>query len=197
MTRAIVFTSALLMNHLAAILLAIAGLVLIYKAFLLTDAGRMLKSRLVLSVPVFGELVEYVLLERLLTTMSTLVVSGVSILNAFSVLEGVFTENLVFLKALRSVRQDVACGKSISASLKISGVFEPLVSDMVWMGEESGKLPEMLDTLSSFYREQIEHFIRRFSAVIDPIMVVIIGGAVGAIVLAVFMPIFQLSQLGR
>ena len=132
----------------------------------------------------------------MLTTLSTLIESGVSILNAITVLEGVFSDNKIFEGALKGVKSDVATGKSISAAFKKTGVFPPLVVEMMWMGEESGKLPDILGTLSIFYREQVDQFIRRFTAIIDPIMVVFIGGIVGVIVLSIFMPIFQLSSIG-
>ena len=67
---------------------------------------------------------------------------------------------------------------------------------MMWMGEESGKLPDIINTLSRFYQEQIEQFLNRFSSLIDPILVVGIGGIIGVIVMSIFMPIFQLSQIG-
>jgi type IV pilus assembly protein PilC len=75
-------------------------------------------------------------------------------------------------------------------------VLPNLVTEMMFMGEESGKLPDMLVTLSSFYKEQIDQFTRRFNAIIEPMMIVGIGAIVGAIVLAVFMPIFKLSTMG-
>jgi type IV pilus assembly protein PilC len=72
----------------------------------------------------------------------------------------------------------------------------PLITEMMFMGEESGKLPDMLVTLSAFYREQIDQFTRRFTAIIDPILVVGIGGVVGVIVLSIFLPIFKLATMG-
>ncbi|MEK9145049.1 MAG: type II secretion system F family protein, partial [Elusimicrobiota bacterium] len=144
----------------------------------------------------FGDFLKNMMIERMLTTLSTLIESGVSILNAISVLEGVFATNRIFSQALKTVKNDVATGKSISAAFKKTGVFPSLVTEMMWMGEESGKLPDILGTLSTFYREQIDQFTRRFTSIIDPIMVVFIGGIVAVIVLSIFMPIFQLSQIG-
>jgi type IV pilus assembly protein PilC len=98
--------------------------------------------------------------------------------------------------ALNAIKVDVAAGKSISAAFRKSAVLPPLVTEMMFMGEESGKLPDMLQTMSGFYRLQIDQFTRRFTAIIDPILVVGIGGLVGIIVLAVFMPIFKMSTMG-
>jgi type IV pilus assembly protein PilC len=151
---------------------------------------------MILGVPFFGDFVKNILVERMLTTLSTLIESGVSILSAISVLEGVFSGNIIFRRALGDVKNDVASGKSISQSFKKTGKLPNLVTEMMLMGEESGKLPDMLVTLSSFYKEQIDQFTRRFNAIIEPLMIVGIGALVGVIVLAVFMPIFKLSTMG-
>jgi len=135
-------------------------------------------------------------IERMLTTMSTLIRSGVSILNAVSVLEGAFKKNLIFQGALKQAKNDIASGRSISESFRKTGIFPPMVTEMMWMGEESGKLPDIIVVLSKYYQEQIDQWLRRFSAMIDPILVVGIGGIVAVIVMSIFMPIFQLSQIG-
>ena len=195
-TRVIIFISNLFVHNLWGLILGAAGAVFLLKGYLATEAGQYGKARFMFALPFFGNFVKCILLERLLTTLCTLIESGVSILNAITVLEGVFVTNRIFLAALKAVKNDVAGGKSISAAFKKSGVFPPLVTEMMWMGEESGKLPDILATLSNFYKEQIDQFIRRFTSIIDPIMVVFIGGIVGVIVLSIFMPIFQLSQIG-
>ncbi|MBI5210546.1 MAG: type II secretion system F family protein [Elusimicrobia bacterium] len=196
LTRVIILISNLLVNHLAAVVFVILGSAFTWKAYTATEAGNISKWKLTFSVPFFGQFIMNIMVERLLTTMSALIESGVSILNTITVLEGVFAGNIVFQRFLRSVRNDVASGKSISGAFKKTGVLPPLVTEMMFMGEESGKLPEMLVTLSGFYREQIEQFTRRFTAIIEPVMVVGIGVVVGTIVLAVFMPIFKMSSIG-
>ena len=151
---------------------------------------------MILGFPFIGDFIKAILVERMLTTLSTLIESGVSILNAITVLEGVFMNNVIFKRVLANVKNDVASGKSISQSFKKTGTLPNLVTEMMFMGEESGKLPDMLVTLSSFYKEQIDQFTRRFNAIIEPVMIVGIGAIVGVIVLAVFMPIFKLSTMG-
>ncbi|OIO09352.1 MAG: hypothetical protein AUJ52_06655 [Elusimicrobia bacterium CG1_02_63_36] len=195
-TQVIIGFSGLLVNNLLPLILGISGTVFALKGYLATEGGQYAKAKFMFSIPFFGMFMKNIQVERLLTTLCTLIQSGVSILNAITVLEGVFMNNLIFAYALKAVKNDVATGKSISGSFKKSGVFPPLVTEMMWMGEESGKLPDILATLSSFYSGQIDQFIRRFTSIIDPIMVVFIGGIVGVIVLSIFMPIFQLSQIG-
>lgn len=196
LTRCIIFVSTAVANNLILILVCVIGAYFLLKTYLATEGGQEFKARFVFGLPFFGAFIKNILVERLLTTMTTLIESGVSILNAITVLEGVFAENIIFHRALKTVKNDVASGKSISVAFKKSGVFPPLVTEMMWMGEESGKLPDILGTLSTFYREQIDQFIRRFTSIIDPIMVVFIGAIVAVIVLSIFMPIFQLSSIG-
>ena len=196
LTAFVIMISNLIVYHLAALIMVTVGVWFVWAAYTSTDVGKVAKWNLIFSVPFFGTFVKNMLIERLLTTLSTLIESGVSILNAISVLEGVFGTNIIFATLLKQVKNDVAAGKSISQAFRKTGVLPPLVTEMMFMGEESGKLPDMLVTLSNFYREQINQFTRRFTAIIDPILVVGIGGLVGVIVLAVFLPIFKLSTFG-
>ncbi len=196
LTQTIIFISTSLVYNLPSILLGVLAVCFVIKGYLMTQSGQRSKAEFLFGLPFFGNFIKNILLERLLSTLSTLVESGVSILNAISVLEGVFADNLIFQQALKGVRNDVASGKAIAVSFKKSGVFPGLITEMMWMGEESGKLPDILGTLSAFYREQVDQFVRRFTSMIDPIMVVFIGAIVGVIVMSIFQPIFQLSQIG-
>jgi type IV pilus assembly protein PilC len=196
LTAAIIAVSDILVNHLAGLITVLVTLWFMWGAYTSTEAGQETKWKLIFGIPLVGDFVKNILIERMLTTLSTLIESGVSILNAISVLEGVFAKNVIFRRVLASVKNDVASGKSISQSFKKTTVLPNLVTEMMFMGEESGKLPDMLVTLSSFYKEQIDQFTRRFNAIIEPLMIVGIGAIVGVIVLAVFIPIFKLSSMG-
>ena len=102
----------------------------------------------------------------------------------------------IIQNALKQVRADVAAGKSISDSFEATGVFPGLMTEMMKMGEESGKLPSIIQTLSKFYADNVDQFIARFSAVIDPILICGVGVLIGIIVASIFLPIFKLSQIG-
>jgi len=197
LTAAIIVISNILVHHLGALIITLVALWFVINAYTSTESGQETKWAILFGLPLVGDFLKNIMIERMLTTLSTLIESGVSILNAISVLEGVFANNIIFRRVLASVKADVAGGKSISQSFKKTGALPPLVTEMMFMGEESGKLPDMLVTLSSFYKEQIEQFTRSFNAIIEPIMVVGIGMLVGVIVLAVFLPVFKLSSLGK
>ena len=196
LTAAIIAISNMFVHHLAGLIVTVIAIWFVWNAYVSTEAGQETKWEMLFGMPMFGDFLKNIMIERMLTTLSTLIESGVSILNAISVLEGVFANNIIFKRFLVSVKNDVAGGKSISQSFKKTGALPSLVTEMMFMGEESGKLPDMLITLSSFYKEQIDQFTRRFNAIIEPIMVVGIGIVVGTIVLAVFLPIFKMSSLG-
>ncbi|MBU2573396.1 MAG: type II secretion system F family protein [Elusimicrobia bacterium] len=196
LTRSIVGISAVVTKYFVLMILSVIGGAFAFKAYIATPPGRLAWNHIQFKLPVFGSLVKNMATERLLTTMSTLISSGVSILNAVAVLEGAFRKNLIFQNALKQAKNDIASGRSISESFRKTGIFPGLVTEMMWMGEESGKLPDIIVVLSKFYQEQIEQWIRRFSSMIDPILVVGIGGVIGVIVLSIFLPIFQLSQIG-
>lgn len=197
LTAAIIVVSNILVHHLAGLIVTLIAIWFVWNAYVSTESGQETKWAILFGMPMFGDFLKNMMIERMLTTLSTLIESGVSILNAITVLEGVFANNIIFRRVLSSVKSDVAGGKSISQSFKKTGALPSLVTEMMFMGEESGKLPDMLVTLSSFYKEQIDQFTRRFNAIIEPIMVVGIGLLVGVIVLAVFLPIFKLSSLGK
>ena len=196
LTQLIILFSNLFVHHLPALVFTTIGIYLAWGAYVSTEVGQVTKWNMIFKIPFMGQFVMNIMVERLLTTMSALIESGVSILNTITVLEGVFATNIIFQRFLKRVKVDVGSGKSISVAFKRTGILPPLVTEMMFMGEESGKLPDMLVTLSGFYREQIDQFTRRFTAIIEPIMVVGIGAVVGTIVLAVFMPIFKMSTIG-
>ncbi len=196
LTRIIVMISNVFAKYFVLMLVAAIGGFVSFRAYIATPPGLLTWNHIQFRIPVFGTLIRNMQTERLLTTMSTLIRSGVSILNAVSVLEGAFKKNLIYQNALKRAKNDIASGRSISESFKKTGIFPGLVTEMMWMGEESGKLPDIIVVLSKYYQEQIEQWIRRFSSMIDPILVVGIGGIIGVIVLSIFMPIFQLSQIG-
>ena len=195
-TRMVLLVSSILTKYFVLMLVGTIGGVFAFRAYIATPPGRLTWNHIQFNLPLFGALMKAMAIERMLTTMATLIRSGVSILNAVSVLEGAFKKNLIFQGALKQAKNDIASGRSISESFKKTGIIPPMVTEMMWMGEESGKLPDIIVVLSKYYQEQIDQWLRRFSAMIDPILVVGVGGIVAVIVMSIFMPIFQLSQIG-
>lgn len=196
LTLVVVGISKLLTTYMIPTLAVITIVTILSINYLQTKSGRWAKAKFLLNTPPLGGFITNIMLERLLTTMTTLLNSGVSILNALNVLEAVFKDNPIYAKALSQVKNEVAQGRPISSSFKKTGLLPNIATEMMLMGEEAGKLPEILKTLSNFYAGQVDTFVKRFSSVIDPILVVAIGGLVAVIVLSIFQPIFKLSQIG-
>ncbi|MCG2726186.1 MAG: type II secretion system F family protein [Elusimicrobia bacterium] len=195
-TQIVVSVSTVFANYFVLMIVMAIGCFFALRAYIATKKGLLTFNHFQMGIPFIGPFVKNIQIERLLTTMATLIKSGVSILNSVSVLEGAFKKNLVFQNALKTAKNDIAGGRSISEAFKKTAIFPSLVTEMMWMGEESGKLPDIIITLSKFYQEQIDQFLRRFTAIIDPILVVGIGSIIGIIIMSIFMPIFQLSQIG-
>ena len=195
-TVVVLNVSALIVNHGILIIVCMIFAFVLFRFYIKTTTGRRRWHALLLSLPIFGKFLKNMYFDRMLSTLSTLLTSGVTILNAIAVLEESFDGNVIIQNALKQVRADVAAGRSISESFRATGVFPGLMTEMMLMGEESGKLPSIISTLSKFYADNVEQFIARFSAVIDPILIVGVGSLIGIVVASIFLPIFKLSQIG-
>ncbi|MCI5821399.1 MAG: type II secretion system F family protein [Elusimicrobia bacterium] len=188
--------SSLLINNGVLIIVSIIALFVGFRFYIKTTDGRRRWHSFLLTMPIFGNFLKNIYYDRMLSTLSTLLKSGVTILNAILVLEESFDGNVIIQTALKHVRAEVAAGKPISDSFRDTGVFPGLMTEMMLMGEESGKLPSIIGTLSKFYSDNVDQFIARFSAVIDPILICGVGALIGIIVASIFLPIFKLSQIG-
>ena len=196
LTVTIVKFSTAVRQHFILIVIIVVVLVGLFLFAIRTPSGKRLWHRFHLTVPIFGNFIANIYYERVLSSMATLLISGVSIINVLSVMEESFAGNVLIQNALIQARKDVAGGKSTSESFRRTGMFPGLMTEMMMMGEESGRLPHILQTLAKFYTDQINQFIARFSALIDPILIVGIGAIIAVIVLSIFMPIFKMSEIG-
>ena len=196
-TQAVLLISGLITHHWVLLLVIIIGSVVGFNVYIRGEAGKKNWHHFLLHMPIIGAFLQNMYFERLLSTLSTLLKSGVTILNCLSVLEEAFASNIIIRDGLKSAKKDVSEGKSIADSFKDAGVFPPLMTEMMRMGEESGRLPNIIDTLAKFYSDHVNQFIARFSAVIDPILIVGVGIIIGIVVMSIFLPIFQMSQIGN
>lgn len=195
-TRVVLAISDIITNYWIIILGSMITSFLMFRFYIKTGPGKKRWHSFLLSMPIFGNFLKNIYYDRLLSTMSTLLRSGVTILNAIGVLEESFEGNVIIQGALKKVRSEVAAGRAISDAFADTNVFPGLMVEMMRMGEESGKLPGIIGTLAKFYSDQVEQFIARFSAVIDPILICGVGSLIGIIVASIFLPIFKLSQIG-
>lgn len=163
------------------------------KAACKTPKGAFARDSLILRLPVFGVLFKKVALSRFARTFSTLIKSGVPILGAMEIVSDT-SGNLVISKVVDGARDSVRNGDSLSEPFSHSTIFPPMVVKMMSIGERSGALDALLEKIAEFYDQQVEAEVKGLTAMIEPIMISVMGVIVGGIVLAVFLPIFKLQE---
>jgi len=172
---------------------AMAAALVGLKVFVQTDRGAYLRDAVVLKVPVFGVLFKKVALSRFARTFATLTRSGVPILGAMEIVSDT-SGNRVISGVVDRARDSVRNGDSLSAPFMQAPVFPPMVVKMMAIGERSGSLDALLEKIAEFYDQQVESDVKGLTAMIEPIMIAVMGVIVGCIVLAVFLPIFKLQE---
>ena len=171
----------------------IAGVVLL-RNYTRTRAGRRRFEKALFKLPVFGEFYRVLVIERFTSEMSTLVESGVPILYSLEIAEH-SVGNVVLGEIIRQIKDDVREGKPLSQPLERSGFFDPMAVQMVTIGEEIGELSNMFKRLNAFYQEFIDVFLTRFTSMFEPLMLVFMGVVIGIMVIGMFLPIFQITQI--
>jgi general secretion pathway protein F len=186
------FCSDYWMVLLAGILAGIWGL----RRFKKTETGRVLADRLLLKLPLIGQVARMVSISRLASTLATMLSSGVQLLEALDVSRRVMN-NRVLEQAVEDARQNIREGETIAEPLKRSGQFPPLVTHMIAVGEKSGEMEEMLRRIGQIYDGEVDRVITRFTSLLEPIMIVVMGVVVLFIVVAILLPIFEMGQMVR
>jgi len=175
------------------IAIVVAILIAAFKMFIRTKFGKRLYDRFKLKAPVFGSLNHKIALARFSRTLGTLLVSGVPILQALETVAGT-VDNDILSEAIMHTRARIREGERIGDPLKKSGLFPPMVVQMVSIGEESGSLDAMLAKVAEFYEAEVDAALESLTSAIEPIMIVLLGGCVGFIVIAMFMPLVSIIQ---
>lgn len=192
-TLVLISISSFFSNHYIIMFLVIAaGGFLIFR-FLKTEKGTRFVDRMVLKLPVFGKLASMVAISRFTRTLGTLVGSGIPLLDALEIGEAVIG-NTVFVDALKDVRVSVREGATLGQPLRESGVFPPLVTRMVAVGEQTGEMEEMFNKIADIYDMQVETTLSALTSLLEPIMILMIGVVMAFIVFAILLPIFDLTS---
>jgi general secretion pathway protein F len=194
MTRALMAFTGFVTDFWWAILAALVAAVWGFLRWKRTPAGKARWHRFVLTVPVFGRLIRIVAIGRFARTLSTLLKSGVPLLTAMDIVKNV-VGNVRLAEVIEQARDAIREGESIAAPLKRSGEFPPLVHHMVAVGERSGALEEMLSNVATAYEDQVDTTVSALTSLLEPIMIVAMGGVVGFIVFSVLMPILQINTI--
>jgi type IV pilus assembly protein PilC len=151
-------------------------------------------DRLLLRIPVFGDLVNKSSVARWTRTLSTMFAAGVPLVEALDSVGGA-AGNAVFAEATEAIQRDVTTGSSLSTSMETTGVFPTMVLQMCAIGEESGALDQMLGKAAEFYEDEVDEAVKGLSSLMEPFIIVILGVLIGGIVISMYLPIFKLGQV--
>jgi len=191
-TRILIGVSSFARDYWYAVLVAIPALVFGLRRFVRTARGRAWWDRTKLGAPVFGELIRMLSLSRFAKTLATLLASGVPLLTAMDIVRNIVS-NTLLADVIDKARDAIREGESIAAPLRRSGQFPPLVYHMIAIGERSGQLEEMLQNVARSYEAQVEMRVGALTSLLEPVMIVAMGGGVAFIVFSILMPIMQLN----
>jgi type IV pilus assembly protein PilC len=190
-TRIVIAMSNGLVRYGPFLIAGLVGLGFAFRAYYATPKGRLLVDGIVLKLPVLGLLMRKIAVARFCRTLSTLLASGVSILEALDITART-AGNAVVEQAIFSTRRSIEGGETIANPLRQTAVFPPMVVQMFSVGESTGALDTMLSKIADFYEEEVDVAVAGLLTLLEPIMIALLGGVVGGIVIAMYMPIFAL-----
>jgi type IV pilus assembly protein PilC len=190
-TRIVIGISDFLRNFWWALAAGVTGGIIGFQRYYKTDAGRLACDKAMLKVPVLGDVVRKGSVARFTRTLGTLISSGVPILQGLEITAKT-AGNKVVENAVMATRESISQGNTISEPLKECGVFPPMVTSMIAVGEQTGALDEMLDKIASFYDSEVDTAVDALTAIIEPVMIVVMGIVVGGMLIAMYLPMFKL-----
>jgi type IV pilus assembly protein PilC len=159
-----------------------------------SEAMQKRMDRLLLKVPVFGDLMYKSAIARWTRTLSTMFAAGVPLVEALDSVGGA-SGNAVFAEATESIQRDVSTGSALTTSMTTTGIFPTMVLQMASIGEESGSLDHMLSKAAEFYEDEVDEAVKALSSLMEPFIIVILGGLIGGIVVSMYLPIFKLGSV--
>ena len=169
-------------------------LVVLVKTFSKTSKGHYIFSKVSLTMPLFGKILSQAFVATFCRTTSTLLASGVSVLEAFNILTGM-TDNDIIKSAITKTRENIVGGSNISLSMSTAGFFPNMVVKMIQVGEESGSMPEVLAKTSEHYERKVDAAVTTLLSLLEPIMIISVGAVVSVVVIALYLPIFTMSDI--
>jgi type IV pilus assembly protein PilC len=190
-TRVVMAMSRFLKGYWYVVIAVAMTLWFLYKRYASTSDGRLKVDRLLLNVPVLGDVLRKSAVSRFTRTLGTLVSSGVSILDGLEITAKT-AGNRVVQDAIMESRASIAGGDTIAQPLKKSGVFPPMVISMISVGEQTGGLDEMLSKIADFYDDEVDAAVSNLLSLLEPVMMVFLGAVVGGMVVSMYLPIFDM-----
>ncbi len=174
------------------ILLLLFALGFVYKRIYRTEKGKYAFDRMFLRAPIFGQLIRKVAVAKFTRTLGTLISSGVPILEGLDVVART-AGNAVIEEAIYKTRESISEGRTIAEPLKETKVFPPMVVQMIAVGEATGALDQMLSKIADFYDQEVDEAVGALTAMIEPLLMVFLGGTIGGLVIAMYLPVFTMA----
>ena len=193
-TQFLITLSTYAQKYFLVAIIALAVAVYAFRRYYKTEKGTLLIDDLILRAPVFGPLLKKVAVARFTRTMSTMMTSGVPILEGLAIVSKT-AGNKVVENALIRVRKSISEGKTIAEPLLETGIFPPMVVQMIAVGEATGALDAMLSKIADFYDDEVDAAVDAMTALLEPFMMVFLGGVVGGMIIAMYLPIFKMASV--
>ncbi len=195
-TNFLISISNFMASYWLLMILFIVVAVILFKKWIATPDGRKKFDEFKLNMPVFGSIIRMNAIARFSTTLATLLKNGVPLLTAFKIVKNV-VDNTVIQEAIEEASLAIKEGESIAKPLKKSGYFPAIVTHMIAIGEKSGQLEEMLENIGESYESQVENKLSALTTILEPIIIVMLGGVVLVVVMAIMMPLMKMNQLAK
>ena len=170
------------------------GLYFFFQAWKRNERVQQFMDRLLLKLPIFGELVEKSCIARWTRTLSTMFAAGVPLVEALDSVGGA-SGNSVYAQATTKIQQEVSTGTSLTSAMTNANIFPSMVLQMTAIGEESGSIDHMLGKAAEFYEQEVDDMVAGLSSLMEPIIIVFLGVIIGGIVVSMYLPIFKLGQV--
>ncbi|HVA74506.1 MAG TPA: type II secretion system F family protein [Acidimicrobiales bacterium] len=193
-TRILVGVSNIFVHAFPFVILAVIGAVFGYRRWVRTAAGRQTRDRLFLRVPVFGGLVRKTAMTRFASTLATLLSSGVPVLESLEITSET-VGNVVVANGVQAIAEGARKGDTMTRPLEDHPVFPPMVTQMMAVGEETGALDTLLRKVATFYEQEVERTVDALTSLLEPLLIVVLGGAVGSMVISLYLPMFDIIKL--
>ena len=185
--------SVWLQNNFISIMIIFVLSLLSLWIFTLTDTGRLVRDKILLKVPIFGGLIQQNTLSKFSKTFGILISAGVSVLDAMGLIKKV-VDNRVYELAVAEASKNIENGVSISESLRNTGVFPPIMIQLLSTGEETGEIDNLSLKASEFYTKQVNAIVDRLTSLIEPLLIVLVGVVIGAVIVVTYLPIFNFGS---
>lgn len=193
LTKAVLGLSDFIIHYFFLIFAVLIGGIFALRAYTRTEQGKLKFDSLMLNLPLFGPLIRKAAIARFSRTLATLIGAGVPVLAGLEI-TAVTSGNKVLEIAILKSKESITGGKTIHQPLKESGAFPPLLTNLVQVGEESGNIGDMLEKCADFYEDEVDTAINTLTSLIEPVTIVFLGGVIGTLLAAMYMPMFQLAS---